>query len=256
MPSLSQSTLAIKVARVFNGYRRLVSRVGARSSAVEKTRLKLARSFLRGNGIEIGALHRPLRVGRRTRVRYVDRFTCVDLRRHYPELNYHPLVPVDVIDNAELLSTFKPATVDFVIANHVLEHCEDPLTALEHWGRVLVPEGVLYLSVPDKRFTFDRDRPITALEHVIADHMNGAHTSRRQHYLEWARDVSRVPAHQIETKAAELQHMQYSIHFHVWDPPALVTLVNYWLHNSALALKLDLCVQNSDEIITIIRKHR
>jgi ubiquinone/menaquinone biosynthesis C-methylase UbiE len=71
---------------------------------------------------------------------------------------------------------------DFVIANHVLEHVEDPLRALKSVSRVLHARGVAYLALPDKRFTFDKDRQITSLDHVIKDHRDGPDWSVAAHY--------------------------------------------------------------------------
>src|SRR5262249_41579641 len=90
-------------------------------------RAAIARTYLRGSGIEIGALHRPLRVPSHVAVRYVDRLSTAELRRQYPMLADHELVPVSIIDDGEQLVSLADASQDFVIANHFLEHCEDPL---------------------------------------------------------------------------------------------------------------------------------
>ncbi len=58
---------------------------------------------------------------------------------------------------------------DFVLASHVLEHVANPLRALREWKRVLKPEGVLLVLVPDKLTTFDHRRPFTTIEHLEAD---------------------------------------------------------------------------------------
>ena len=67
----------------------------------------LAAHYLRGHGIEIGALHNPLKVPRRAHVSYVDRMAVPDLRAHYPELAREKLVPVDIIGDGETLSTLR-----------------------------------------------------------------------------------------------------------------------------------------------------
>jgi hypothetical protein len=65
----------------------------------------IARVYLRGNGIEIGALHHPLKVSRWARVKYVDRLSVPDLREQYPELDSEDLVNVDILDDGESLRT-------------------------------------------------------------------------------------------------------------------------------------------------------
>src|SRR5437763_15908927 len=61
-----------------------------------RRRVALARLYLRGEGIEIGALHNPLPLPRRAKARYVDRLSVADLRRQYPDLRDKPLVKVDI----------------------------------------------------------------------------------------------------------------------------------------------------------------
>ena len=90
-------------------------------------RLELAERYLRGSGIEVGALNVPLPIPAGASVRYVDRMSLEDLRAQYPELGDWPFVPPDVIDDGELLETFADGTLDFVIANHFIEHCQNPI---------------------------------------------------------------------------------------------------------------------------------
>src|SRR6476469_2809969 len=110
------------------------------------------RSYCRGSGIEVGALHHPLPVPH-AKVTYVDRLPVETLRSHYPELAHEPLAPISVLATAEDLSPIRTDSQDFVIANHLLEHCQNPIRALAEFDRVLKPGGILYLALPDKRFT-------------------------------------------------------------------------------------------------------
>lgn len=183
----------------------------------EEKRRRLA-AWLEGSGIEIGALHCPLWVAPYTHVRYVDRLPVDEQRRQYPELADVALVPVDLLATAEDLSGVEDASVDFVIANHLLEHVEDPITALCEFQRVLRPGGVVYLAVPDQRSTFDRDRELTSVEHILREHHDGPDATRREHYLDWTRNVVRPNAEDVESHAERLMADRYSIHFHCWDP--------------------------------------
>src|SRR5215210_513324 len=100
--------------------------------------------YLRGSGLEIGALHMPLRVARGVRVRYVDRLDVDGLRMHYPELAEHDLVDVDIVADGESLGSVADGSQDFVIANHFLEHTQNPIATVESHLRVLRPDGVIY----------------------------------------------------------------------------------------------------------------
>src|SRR5512136_777634 len=152
----------------------------------------LSAAFLHGSGLEIGALHNPLPVPWGVRVAYVDRLPVADLRLQYPELRGKRFVAVDILDDGETLRTIGDESQDFVIANHFLEHCEDPIGAIENFSRVLKVGGIAFLAVPDKRFTFDRERPLTSVEHLLRDHEIGPTSSRLQHLEEWTRIVGGV----------------------------------------------------------------
>jgi SAM-dependent methyltransferase len=182
--------------------------------------------WLQGDGIEIGALYRPLDVPHGARVRYVDRMTVADLRRHYPELAGQEFVPVSVIGDAENLANIPDSSVDFVIANHVVEHMEYPIKALCEFYRVLKRGGVLYIALPDARTGIDSDRPLTPVEHLLDEHARGAAANRRAHYHDWVANCEkhfhkRTPA-QIDARTNDLIDMNYSIHFHVWTPDSFI----------------------------------
>lgn len=187
-------------------------------SKIIDPRFKLSHKYLSGDGVEIGALHNPLRLGPAARVRYVDRYDVDGLRRHYPELNNLDLVTVDVIDDGETLSTFREGELDFIVANHFLEHTENPIGTLRNHLSKLRSGGKLFMAVPNKHYCFDLHRPLTSFEHLLSDDQGDPADSRADHYREWTRLVVKPenPA-DIEARANQLMAQKYSIHFHVWD---------------------------------------
>lgn len=218
-------------------------------------RLELSRRYLSGSGIEIGALQDPLPLPPEASVKYVDRMSVKELRRQYPELKSMRLVDADVIDNGEELAKFSDGSQDFVIANHFLEHCEDTIGALKNMLRVLRSGGVLFLSVPDKRFTFENERPTTTLEHIIADHQQDPAISREQHYQEWV-DIFKKDSG-AEEKAREKQRlmaMQYSIHYTTWTPSSFFVFLNHLLCDNSCTCIIEHLQQNEKEIISILKK--
>jgi SAM-dependent methyltransferase len=216
-------------------------------------RYLLARRYLTGDGLEIGALLLPLKVPRRARVRYVDRYTLEGLREHYPELGPYKLVAPDIVDDGELLASVADASQDFVIANHVIEHTQDPIGALLTYSRVLRPGGILYMAVPDMRRTFDRLRPLTDVEHMLADHADGPAGSRAGHYLEWTRLVDGVPEDRADARAAELDAEDYSIHYHTFVPASFVQLVGAGV-GAGLDFGVEEVVRQGYEFIAILSK--
>ena len=225
-----------------------------RSDRVDQATFRedLARRYLLGDGIEIGALHRPLRVPPAARVRYVDLLTREELLATHSSAVYgNPrwVVATDVIDNGERLSSFADASVDFVVANHVLEHAEDPIEALNNFVRVLRPGGILFLTLPDARHTFDASRPRTTLEHLLRDHREGPHGSRKEHYREWAR-VECLPDDQIAARVAEYAEADTRHHFHVWELDGFLDL----LRALGLPIRLELAQAHQDEFAAILRR--
>ena len=220
----------------------------------------ISRAFLVGEGIEIGALHNPLPLPTYATVKYVDRFDKSGLYEQYPELIGLNLVSVDVVDDGESLLTFEDSSQDFVVANHFLDHCEDPIATLKTFERVLRVGGVIFLALPDKRYTFDVNRKRTTLEHLISDHKNGPQNSRYSHFEEWPIYVEphfgRNYASEalIRDRANELMQMNYSIHFHVWEPVDVYELIQYIKNKENVKLNLEYFHSRSDEMVLILRK--
>lgn len=214
----------------------------------------LAKAYLKGSGIEIGALHNPLAVSKKASVKYVDRLSSTELRKQYPQLNHLNLVDVDIIDNGETLATIQDDSQDFVIANHFLEHCQNPLDTLINMFRVLKKEGILYLALPDKRYTFDVDRPITPLEHILDDYQNGPEASKYQHFEEWATLVEKKKgAEEIRKHTEDLIKKDYSIHFHVWTQVEMLELI-FLLKRLGHQIDIEACLKRDVEFIMILKK--
>lgn len=217
-------------------------------------RRRATRGKLVGRGLEIGALHSPFKLPPTAHATYLDRLPIAELRHHYPELAHLPLVPVDIVDDAEALESVGDSSQDFVIASHVLEHCEDPLGALSNWVRVLKPSGTLFLAVPDMRHTFDRQRPVTSLQHLIRDHHIGPDVSRLEHYREWVHLVERSPEERVPDRASVLLASRYSIHFHVWDFAAFRELLDYATTDFGAAARIFHVRRNRAENLALLIK--
>jgi len=215
----------------------------------------IAANVIAGRGIEVGGLHNPLRVPAGVRVQYVDRMPMEDLRVHYPELAERALTRVDIVDDGETLSTIPDASQDFVIANHFLEHCENPLGALVAHQRVLKPGGVLFLCVPDKRYTFDIRRRTTPYDHILRDYREGPIWSRRGHVLDWAEHVEEIrDPEQRERRADQLIAESYSIHYHVWTFEGLVEMLLRAKSDAGLVMDFESFLLTEGEVVVVLRR--
>ena len=232
-------------------------RADAPPPAAGDARASLAFRYLGGRGLEIGALHLALPLPPGAEVRYVDRMGVGDLRHHYPELAALDLAPVDVVDDGERLETVTPESVDFIVANHFLEHCQDPIATITTHLTKLRPGGILLYAVPDKRYTFDFRRDRTPLQHIIDDHEHGAQRSRAEHYLQWASHVHEgtgpPSAEQAQAYAHQLEAEDYSIHFHVWTAADLTELMLH-IQQRLDNFEIETIRRNGIENIVILRK--
>lgn len=111
--------------------------------------------------------------------------------------------PIHVFAGAERLP-FRSGALGFLLASHVIEHMPDTIRALQEWDRAVRSGGIVFLIVPHKERTFDRDRPRTDLRHHLADFALGMDV----------RSDALVP----------------TSHYHVWvtaDFLALIELLNH-----------------------------
>jgi SAM-dependent methyltransferase len=187
---------------------------------------RLAR-HLHGRGIEIGALWRRFPVPENARVWYIDRSNPDGLEQQYPEVSRKVVSPDLLADATQL--PFPPASLDFIIASHVIEHLPFPLMALRVWYEALAPSGVLLLKVPDKRYTFDSRRSRTPLTHLLAEHEYPDLFDWRSHYAEFVENVhGRKPVEpELSQAAADLERAKFNIHYHTWIDADLREIIDY-----------------------------
>lgn len=227
-------------------------------------RAQFAAHYLFGEGLEIGPLHQPLAVPPHVKKRNVDRMSAPDLRREYPELAGWDLTDVDVIDDGETLATIPAESQDFIIANHFLEHTENPIGTIETHLSKLKPGGILFYAVPDKRYTFDFRRPVTPLEHMVADYEEGPERSRAEHYDEWCRLVineestgtaeEAASEEWVAQRARELESAKYSIHMHVWTQAGFLKLILDLRERFGEGFDLQAAASVAIEFIVVLRK--
>ncbi len=222
-----------------------------------RLRYRLARTHLMGSGIEVGALHNPLPVSRHTRVQYVDRLSRADLLKQYPELAHQKIVDPAIIDDGEQLALIQNESLDFIIANHFIEHCQNPIATLTNFFSRLKPGGVVYLAVPDKRFTFDRQRDSTSLAHLQNDFLDGGSNSREAHYLDFAKYSllkGSASDEDVAILARQLMGKNYSIHFHVWAQDEFVDFLHWFKAYHLPQMEILESRSNRHEGIFILRK--
>jgi hypothetical protein len=211
--------------------------------------------YLQGEGIEIGALHNPLPISNRAQVKYVDKLPLVELQKLYSDLNPNQMVKIDLIDNGEMLLKIADNSLDFIIANHFLEHCENPIGTIRNHLKKIQTGGILFYTIPEKTYTFDKERSLTDFNHFIEDDSHDPAISKKNHFHEWVTLVEKKhDINEIDHRISVLMAMNYSIHYHVWDVNTILIFwckTNEYLKNPFSILHFE---QNKNEIITVLQK--
>jgi predicted SAM-dependent methyltransferase len=227
-----------------------LGREALESVARNSGREALAATYLRGEGIEVGGLNAPLRVPAGVGVKYVDLVDVDELQKSYPGVE---IKRPDIVANGETLECVEDESQDFVIANHFLEHCEDPIRALKNFLRVVRRGGVIFVAIPDKRFTFDVRRGVTTFEHLLRDHEDGGAGSRLGHFEDYHRVVLGIDdERQIRRDVEEMGHT----HYHVWTQVEMLELVVRLRKDLGLDFEIEAFLSNRTlgEGIIVLRK--
>jgi SAM-dependent methyltransferase len=215
----------------------------------------IAAQYCRGEGLEIGALHRPMPLPEGATARYIDSFSTAELVRLWsPEVDGHEVVPVDIVADATNLAGVPDASVDFIIASHVVEHLEDPVRCVFNLLRVIRPGGAALIVMPDRRHTFDANRPPTPVDHLVRDYCAGPLWSRRGHYEEWVTVVEHLHGEAARLRREKLEAEAYPIHFHVWQPSEFTHFLGEIQVLSPVPFEIDLAKVNPPEGIWVLRR--
>ena len=191
---------------------------------------ELSACTLEGNGIEFGAGTAPFCIPPRCEVAFADFFPEAQLRdRSYQSQLEASADFADLswITSIEQISGVSNDSQDFIVACHVIEHTRNPIKAIRRCFECLKPNGKLVLVVPDKRLTFDKDRALTPLAHLIDDYSMPDAKRDEQHYYDFCRFVRKDPVDLLPVAVDEAIRTNLDIHFHVWTYDTFRVLIDY-----------------------------
>jgi SAM-dependent methyltransferase len=187
---------------------------------------ELACSRCRGTGVEFGAGTSPMPTPVDCDVQFADFIPEADVRARKEEAGGDDFATLDYVMGIEDPHLIPDGSVNFVVASHVIEHIRNPLRAFEAIYRKLRPGGQFVLVVPDKNRTFDRDRPLTTLEHLILDYHQPDLERDKQHYREFFEKVYGM-TDDLDAKVESVIAINGDTHFHVWNYQTFGEFVTY-----------------------------
>ncbi len=248
----------------------------------------LSNRKLRGKGVEFGALQNPLAVDASAAVvLYADRLSKQQALDLFPELAEarERIVEPDIIfdANTDDFVVLKDYEFDFFIANHFIEHLVNPIRFLKGVSDAMKPGSLLFLTVPDKEHTFDRNRELTTNQHLWRDFETKKKTLCNAHIREFLRNKepvenvhpavvryfkehrlplsyyngNRLPINPFTRRRLYEFHRERSIHVHVWNRTTFDDFLKWT--NDRLALGFEIrCLDAPNtchgELIYLLRK--
>jgi len=218
-------------------------------------------ALLSGTGIEIGGFEHPAVLPHAKKIIRCDRLAVDEARQLFREVDAARLPRVDVrldIDQ-QGLAHFASGSLDFVVCCHVIEHLKNPIKAIDEIFRVLNVGGRAALAIPDKRFTFDVNRPLTNGKILQDIFVRRISTPAPRDYFDVVKynhpDKLSLPAPELEKYLEFL--MQRREHLNIWDS----SLFAEFLRQTFLLLQISQKViyevgaeQNQFEYFAVIEK--
>ena len=222
------------------------------SSDLHASRASIAASFLVGSGIEIGAFTQPTDLPPDRQVVYFDRYSAADLRQYYDQDCHRPLMEPTYVGDAETLDELPDSSFNFLIANHVIEHLQDPIQFLKKVASKLTVGGRAMIAAPDKRYSFDKQRPLTSVKHIFKDHEGGPAQSKNDHLWEWAAMVQGLQGQAATDWIQAFDPDDMRIHYHVWDADSFIEFISAAVITYRLPLKLIHSASAANEVVVVL----
>lgn len=117
---------------------------------------------------------------------------------------------------------------DFIVTSHVIEHIANPIKAIKMWSNELLNNNGYVLSIiPDYRFCFDRNRPLTSIDHIIQDFENNVlenditHIDEQKKLHDWT-----YGGHKNFYELCDINEKTRVVHHHTFTPETVETLFN------------------------------
>ena len=238
----------------------MVSRLGEFVFEIEDVRAS--------KGLEIGALTSPIvtpnDVTDAGEIFYLDHLSTECLKEKYADdatVDIERIVEVDfVCSDGDIVKSVGGSTFDYIIASHVIEHTPNMLQFMVDLLTILKPGGRVFFIVPDKRFTFDINRPETTFGMVLEsflckqtkpslsavyDHFSMATKANGHnvwHGIVDSKDKGLLISEEFAWAAAQLVHNEgkyFDVHVNVFTPASFFSILKQAVQNGIVSLKVE-----------------
>ena len=142
----------------------------ADKKAKRRQHIKQALDLQQTEILEIGAFDNPTFTKEESDIYYCDYFSTSELKANFGKTRscrVQNAVDVDYVIKDIYFAQNIPRKFDLIIANHVIEHIPNMIGWLQNLSLILKKNGLLFLTVPHKDYTFDKLRSPTNLWELI-----------------------------------------------------------------------------------------
>ncbi len=228
--------------------------VATAETTAPTTPYALAYQKLQGRGIQIRPFTQPAAVPAQCALEYVDACSAEYSAQVFPELPAGCLTPIQQMCNLDQ-QDLPYSELDFIICHDELTRLVNPILALQRLFAALKTGGHLLISVPDKRYNYNRYRPLSAfaaLQQAYAAGTTQANDSAYEDFLCYAHP------HLLPVEMAKpLRHArQRREHIQVWDAPSFSAFMQESLALLGLSARLIFSAQPPEiwEIFQVFEK--
>lgn len=197
----------------------------------DRIRCEIAKPFLKGKGIEIGAGNYPQIIPQGIVVEHFDKRTDKELKEYFDV----DKIEINNIYPLEILPERFPDGADFLIGHNVLEHVSNPIKTLIEWNSYVKNGGVVIISVPHPDYCPDKGRLIPPFEHILSDYLldrDDNNFESREHFYSfrtgWIDEGFAKGMDKMEFAKLSNEHIknkEMEIHWHVFSEELLKNII-------------------------------
>jgi SAM-dependent methyltransferase len=228
-----------------------------------KTRKEIGDKYLRGFGIEIGAGLSRTKYANVDEMAVVDQRTAAEFETYFGEPPDYPLLTLGDAKQRFI------GRLAFVVAHHVVEHCDNPIHTLgTEWIPLLAEGGLLYISLPSAQHDCEQLRLPTPIEHILDDYhfhrSSGSYESKEHIYsfiLQWTvyqpksfwyakGDFPTYAAQALREAFAENQ----DLHWHTYTLPVAAQFIEAAFHVSRSGIEWVLQEEIDNELHLVCKR--
>jgi SAM-dependent methyltransferase len=192
----------------------------------------LVRKYLIGlNGIEIGGSGKSFGLdGQKGSYANVD---IIDAATRAKSKGWEKSQLVNILSPGDDLP-FKDKVFEYVFSSHVIEHFFDPIKAIKEWGRVTKSGGYIFMIIPHKEHTFDRNREMSTYTELInrhedkikiGDYIQRSKEEKIKHENDKDKDHHRLIYNdKVPVNWEKFDQYDYSHHWSVWNTQSFLEL--------------------------------